>query len=75
MIRAMATDPTSRMTPARARRPGRTAWRLALGLAALVAAAYAATVVMEIPPPQTLWRLEAYLLAGGAMVFNGHRCV
>ncbi|CUI29155.1 6-aminohexanoate-dimer hydrolase [Achromobacter xylosoxidans] len=59
MIRAMATDPTSRMTPARARRPGRTAWRLALGLAAMTAAAYAATAVMEIPPPHTLWRLEA----------------
>ena len=58
MIRAMATDPTSRMTPARTRRPGRTAWRLALGLAALVVAAYAATAVMEIPPPHTLWRLE-----------------
>ncbi len=58
MIRAMATDPTSRMTPARARRPGRTTWRPALGLAALVAAAYAATAVMEIPPPHTLWRLE-----------------
>lgn len=58
MIRAMATKPTSRMTPARAGRPGRTARRLALGLAALAAAAYAATALMEIPPPHTLWRLE-----------------
>lgn len=59
MIRAMATDPTSRITRPRARRAGRTAVRLALGLAALTAAAYAATTVMEIPPPHTLWRLEA----------------
>ncbi|WZB76606.1 serine hydrolase [Achromobacter insuavis] len=58
MIRAMATDPTSRITRPRARRPGRAAWRLALGLAALAAAAYAATAVMEIPPPHTLWQLE-----------------
>lgn len=55
MIRAMATAPAFRSTSSR---PGRTVLRLALGLAALVAAAYAATAVMEIPPPQQLLRLE-----------------
>lgn len=59
MIRAMAMDPISRMHARRPRRSGRTAWRAGLGLAALMAAAYAATAVMEIPAPHTLWRLEA----------------
>lgn len=58
MIRAMAMDPAFRSNSLRARRPGRTAFRLALGLAALVAAAYGATTIMEIPPPPQLLRLE-----------------
>lgn len=55
MIRAMATAPAFRTTSSR---PGRTVLWLALGLAALVAAAYGATAVMEIPPPPQLLRLE-----------------
>lgn len=44
--------------PAPASRQRRLAWRLLVGVAALAAVAYAATTVMDIPPPYRLYQLE-----------------